>query len=94
MALEFTRLLARPGKLERGLGLSCVEAILEVAPDRLATRKHVFVADAAWGEGDDADVLVTVAVAACVRRSFVESSQAVALSLSPHIGDLPEGGEK
>ena len=81
--------------LEGGLGLACVESLFEIAPDRLAIGEHRLVAQAARWELDDADVLVTVAMTARVRRGLVEGPQTVALPPSEHsTGHLPEGQAK
>ena len=68
-----------------GFGLARVEAGLEVAADALAAREHGLVAHAPWGKGYDADVVVSVAVAARVRSGLIEGPKAVALPLSPHV---------
>lgn len=82
-------------QLEGGLGLARVESLLEVTPDRLSIREHRLVAQAAGRELHDADVLVTVAMTARVRRGLVEGPQTVALPPSEHSdGHLPEGQVK
>src|SRR4249920_2693462 len=82
-------------RLEGGLGLARVESLLEVAPDALTTREHCLVAQSAGRELHDADVVVTVAMTARVRRGLVEGPQAVALPPSEHShGHLPEGRVK
>lgn len=66
------------------LRLAGVEPVLELATNRLAAREHVLIASSAGRQLHEADVLVTVAMAASVRRGLVEGPQAVAIPLSPH----------
>ena len=68
-----------------GFRLARVETRLEVAADALAAREDGLVARAARGELHDADVVVAVAMAACVRSGLIEGPKAVALPLSPHV---------
>jgi hypothetical protein len=74
----------RPAALEGGLGLARVEPLFELATDELAAREHVFVAHSAWRQLHEPDVLVTLSMAARVRRSLIQGPQAVALPPSPH----------
>jgi len=84
-----------PGPLHGRLGLARIQAVLEVASNRLAARQHGVVAHAAGRELHDADVLVAVTVTASVGRGLVQGPKAVALPLSPHYaGDLPEPSGK
>jgi hypothetical protein len=88
---------AGPGALglESRLRFPRVETVLEVAADRLSARKDALVPGPARRELHEADVLVTVAMAARVRCGLVEGPQAVAIPLSPHYsGHLPEGRRK
>ena len=83
---------ARMPRPLHGLGLTSVEAGLEVAADVLAAREYRVVPDAPRRQLHDADVVVAVAVAARVRSGLIEGPKAVALPLSPHVaGPLPEG---
>jgi hypothetical protein len=69
--------------------LAGVELRLEVAPDRLAVREHRVVADTPRRELHDPDVVVTLAVTACVGRSLIQGPKTVALPLSPHVLGTP-----
>lgn len=72
-----------------GFRLAGVELRLEVATDGLAARQHGLVPDTPRRKLHDADVLVSVAVAARVRGSLIEGPKAVALPLSPHVPGRP-----
>ena len=85
----------RESRLEGGLWLARVETLLEVAPDRFAIGEHGLVTETTGRELYDADVVVTLAMTARVRRGLVEGPQAVALPPSEHLnGHLPEGQVK
>src|SRR5262249_49969629 len=54
-----------------------------------AAREHGVVPLAARWQLHETDVVVAVAMTACVRGSLVEGPKAVALPLSPHVAGTP-----
>src|SRR5436853_4882649 len=69
---------------ERGLGLAGVEAVLEIAPDRLTVREHRVVAHATRRQLHDADVVVSLSMAARICRRLVEGAEALPFRLAEH----------